>query len=42
MKRLVIADRGCGGLGKSSAVKSVYYLLKSEGYEPELEVWQGW
>ncbi len=42
MKRLVIADRGCGGLGKSSAVKSVYYLLKSEGYEPELEEWQGW
>lgn len=42
MKRLVIADRGCGGLGKSSAVKSVYYLLKSEGYELELEEWQGW
>lgn len=42
MKKLVIANRGCGGLGKSSAVKSVYYLLKSEGYEPELEVWQGW
>ena len=40
MKRLVIADRGCSELGKSAAVKCVYYLLKSEGYALELEEWQ--
>ena len=40
MKRLVIADRGCSDLGKSAAVKCVYYLLKSEGYRLELEKWQ--
>jgi hypothetical protein len=42
MKRLVIANRGCGGLGKSSAVRSLFYLLKREGYELEQEEWQGW
>lgn len=42
MRRLVIADRGCGGIGKSTAIKSVYSLLKSEGYKLELEEWQGW
>lgn len=41
MRKLVIADRGCGRLGKSAAVKCVYYLLKNEGYTLESAEWQG-
>lgn len=41
MKNLVIANRGSGGIGKSSAIKAVYQLLKDKGYYPDEEVWQG-
>lgn len=41
MRKLVIANRGAGGIGKSSAIKAVYQLLKDKGYNPDEEVWQG-
>lgn len=41
MRKLVIANRGAGGIGKSSAIKAVYQLLKDKGYKPDEEVWQG-
>ena len=41
MRKLVIANRGVGGIGKSSAIKAVYKLLKDKGYNPDEEVWQG-
>ncbi|MBQ0088862.1 MAG: hypothetical protein KBT27_05990 [Prevotellaceae bacterium] len=41
MRKLVIVNRGCGGIGKSSAIKAVYQLLKDKGYNPDEEVWQG-
>lgn len=41
MKKLVIANRGAGGIGKSSSVKAVYNLLKSKGYPLFSEEWQG-
>lgn len=41
MRKLVIANRGAGGIGKSSAIKAVYQLLKDNGYNPDEEVWQG-
>lgn len=42
MRKLVIANRGAGGIGKSSAIKAVYWLLKKDmGIEPDVEVWQG-
>jgi len=40
MKKLVIANRGAGGIGKSASVKAVYYLLKNRGYHSILEEWQ--
>lgn len=40
MKKLVIADRGASGIGKSAAIKSVYYLLKKKGFEIVKEEWQ--
>ena len=41
MRKLVIANRGAGGIGKSSAIKAVYQLLKDKGYKSDEEVWQG-
>lgn len=42
MRKLVIANRGAGGIGKSSAIKAVWQLLKKDmGIEPDVEVWQG-
>lgn len=41
MRKLVIANRGAGSIGKSSAIKAVYQLLKDKGYKVEDEVWQG-
>ena len=42
MRKLVIANRGAGGIGKSSAIKAVYWLIKKDmGIEPDVEVWQG-
>lgn len=41
MKKLVIANRGAGGIGKSSAIKAVYQLIKDKGYKAKEEVWQG-
>lgn len=40
MNKLVIANRGAGGIGKSASVKAVYYLLKSKGYQLISETWQ--
>lgn len=40
MRKLVIANRGVGGIGKSSAIKAVWQLLKDKGYKPDVEVWQ--
>ena len=40
MNKLVIANRGAGGIGKSASVKAVYYLLKSKGYLLISETWQ--
>ena len=40
MNKLVIANRGAGGIGKSTSVKAVYYLLKSKGYQLISETWQ--
>lgn len=39
MRKLVIADRGAGSIGKSSAVREVFYQLSRE-YKPKLEEWQ--
>lgn len=41
MRKLVIANRGAGGIGKSSAIKAVYQLIKDKGYKAKEEVWQG-
>lgn len=41
MRKLVIANRGTGSIGKSSAIKTVYMLLKDKGYTLVKEVWQG-
>lgn len=41
MKKLVIANRGAGGIGKSSAIIAVYQELKHIGYKADEEVWQG-
>lgn len=41
MRKLVIANRGAGGIGKSSAIKAVWQLLKKNGNKPVVEVWQG-
>ena len=41
MRKLVIANRGAGGIGKSSAIKAVWQLLKKNGNKPDVEVWQG-
>lgn len=40
MKKLVIVDRGASNIGKSAAIKSVYYLLMSKGYEIVHKQWQ--
>lgn len=40
MKKLVIANRGAGGIGKSAAIKGVYYLLKKKEFEIVKEEWQ--
>lgn len=39
MNKLVIADRGASGIGKSAAVREVFYQL-SRKYKPKLEEWQ--
>lgn len=39
MNKLVIADRGARAIGKSAAVREVFYQLRRE-YEPKLEEWQ--
>lgn len=41
MRKLVIANRGAGGIGKSSAIKAVYQLLKDKCYKAIEEKWQG-
>ena len=41
MRKLVIANRGAGGVGKSSAIIAVYQLLKDKGYTVKEEIWQG-
>ena len=41
MRKLVIADRGTGQIGKSSSVKAVYQLIKDEGHKLLVEEWQG-
>lgn len=41
MDKLVIANRGTASIGKSSAVKAVYQLLKDRGYRLIKEEWQG-
>lgn len=41
MRKLVIANRGTDGIGKSSAIKAVYHLLKGKGYKAIEEKWQG-
>ena len=40
MRKLVIANRGAGGIGKSSAIKAVFEQLKDKGYKLDEEVWQ--
>lgn len=40
-EKLVIANRGMGGIAKSSAIKAVYQLIKDKGYKAKEEVWQG-
>lgn len=40
MRKLVIANRGAGGIGKSSAIKAVFELLKDKDYKLDEEVWQ--
>lgn len=41
MKKLVIANRGAGYIGKSSSVRAVYHLLKDKGHKLLVEEWQG-
>lgn len=41
MKKLVIANRGSGNIGKSSSVKAVFQLLKDKGHKLLIEEWQG-
>ena len=41
MKKLVIANRGTGDIGKSSAIITVYQLLKDKGCKVIEELWQG-
>lgn len=40
-EKLVIANRGMGGIAKSSAIKAVYQLIKDKGHKVIEEVWQG-
>ena len=40
MRKLVIANRGAGGIGKSASIKAVYALLKEKGFQAVLEEWQ--
>lgn len=41
MKKLVIANRGSGHIGKSSSIKAVYQLMKDKGHKILVEEWQG-
>lgn len=41
MRKLVIANRGAGYIGKSSSIKAVYQLLKEKGHKQLVEEWQG-
>lgn len=40
MRKLVIANRGIGQIGKSASILAVYHLLKETGYKTILEEWQ--
>ena len=40
MRKLVIAKRGAGGIGKSSANKCVCHLLEERGFSLLLKQWQ--
>lgn len=40
MRKLVIANRGAGQIGKSASILAVYHLLKERGFKPILEEWQ--
>ena len=40
MRKLVIANRGVGQIGKSASILAVYHLLKERGFKTILETWQ--
>lgn len=40
MNPLVIADSGRSAIGKTPAIKAVYFLLKAKGYKLLDELWQ--
>ena len=40
MRKLVVANRGVGQIGKSASILAVYHLLKDRGFKTILETWQ--